>query len=130
MSRWRHFTAPEFACQGQDCCKGRLKMDPDFIDLLDEMRHRCGFPWVISSGYRCPAHNSRVSSTGPTGPHTTGRAVDVAVSRAQAHEVARVAFDMGMTGIGFRQHGNQRFVHLDNLTEADGYPRPTIWTYG
>lgn len=127
---WRYFAASEFACKGSGCCGGQSRMDPDFVDTLDKLRHLCGFPLVVTSGYRCPTHNQRVSTTGPAGPHTTGRAVDLAVDRKRAHEVIRIAFDLEITGIGWKQHGASRFVHLDDLYEADGHaPRPTIWTY-
>lgn len=129
MKRWRYFELSEFACQGQDCCGGESRMDHDFVHLLDHMRHQTGFPWPISSGYRCPRHNSRVSRTGLTGPHTTGRAVDVRVFGAQAHEITRIALLNGITGLGSKQHGDTRYLHLDNLTQADGFPRPMIWTY-
>lgn len=36
---------------------------------------------------------------------------------------------MGFTGIGIKQHGDNRFIHLDDLREPDHAPRPTIWTY-
>lgn len=54
----------------------------------------------------------------------------LAVDRKQAHEVVRIAYELGITGIGWKQHGASRFVHLDDLHEADGHvPRPTIWSY-
>ena len=33
------------------------------------------------------------------------------------------------TGVGINQKGSSRFIHLDQLHEKDGYPRPTIWSY-
>lgn len=106
------------------------KMKNEFIVYLNELRRRCGFPLVVSSGYRSPEYNASVSTTGDNGPHTTGKAVDFAVSREQAYIVLREAFAMGVfTGIGIKQHGEGRFIHLDILTAAEGYPRPMIWSY-
>lgn len=121
----RYFTADEFKCK--HC--GQNKMDRGFLLLLDELRHRCGFPLVIGSGYRCPVHNQKVSTTGADGPHTTGRAVDVTVSRHRAHDVLRHAMELGFTGIGVSQKGASRFLHLDTLTEPQHAPRPTVWSY-
>ena len=104
-------------------------MDPVFLMDVDELRHRFGKPLVVSSGYRCPAHNSRVSSTGSDGPHTTGFAVDFAVDRGAAVELLQIALSMGFTGIGVNQKGGGRFLHLDKLPNAPGQPRPTIWSY-
>lgn len=121
----RYFHPAEFACK--HC--GESKMDQAFLEELDELRHRCGFPFIITSGYRCPVHNARVSSTGATGPHTTGRAADIGTSHASAHKLLRVALEMGFTGIGVQQKGAGRFIHLDNLPNAQGQPRPTVWSY-
>lgn len=121
----RYFTPKEFACK--HC--GDNKMDAAFLLLVDELRHRCGYPLSITSGYRCPVHNQNVSTTGPKGPHTTGLAVDIGVSRHRAHDVLRHALAMGFTGIGVQQKGATRFIHLDMLREPDHAPRPSVWSY-
>lgn len=122
---WRYFSVDEFACRH---CRENL-IDHQFVTKLDDLRHRLGFALTISSGYRCPEHNSKVSSTGRTGPHTTGRAADIAVSHARAYEVLQTAMMMRFTGIGINQKGGRRFIHLDNLPNAPGQPRPTLWSY-
>lgn len=104
-------------------------MDPVFLMDVDELRHRYGKPLVVSSGYRCSRYNAQVSSTGDTGPHTTGLAVDFAVDRGAAFELLHLALSMGFTGIGVQQKGGGRFLHLDKLPNAPGQPRPTIWSY-
>lgn len=121
----RYFRPDEFDCK--HC--GQNRMDDQFLIEIDELRHRYGKPLVITSGYRCPDHNAAVSSTGRTGPHTTGRAADIGVDRKNALAVLRIAMEMGFTGIGVQQKGGARFIHLDNLPDAAGQPRPTIWSY-
>ncbi len=121
----RYFQLSEFACK--HC--GQNLIDHAFVQELDDLRHNLGLPLVISSGYRCPEHNSKVSSTGRTGPHTTGRAADIAVSHGRAYEVLQAAMLMKFTGIGVNQKGSARFIHLDNLPNAPGQPRPTVWSY-
>ena len=55
----------------------------------------------ITSGYRCPLHNSNVSSTGLRGPHVTGKAADIAVMGEDAHRLLRIALaDPVITGVG------------------------------
>ena len=83
----RYFTESEFACK--HC--GANRMNPAFLSMVDDLRHRCGFALPVTSGYRCPVHNQAVSTTGPNGPHTTGMAVDIGVSRSRAHDVLRHA---------------------------------------
>lgn len=123
---WRHFHLDEFACR---CNCGKNLIDHQFVTELDELRHRLGYPLVISSGYRCPDHNAKVSSTGRTGPHTSGRAADIAIDRTRAYEVLQTALLMNFTGIGVQQKGASRFLHLDNLPNAPGQPRPVVWSY-
>lgn len=123
---YRYFTDDELRCK---CGCGQQKMQPDFVRKMDELRAKVGFPLPVSSAYRCPQHNSRVSSTGPNGPHTSGRAVDFAVDRKRAYIVLREAMLMGFTGIGIKQKGSGRFIHLDDLTEPVHAPRPTVWSY-
>ena len=106
------------------------KMNNAFIVHLNELRSRCGFPLIVSSGYRSPEYNSKVSSSGSDGAHTTGKAADLLVSHDKAFIVLREAFAMGVfTGIGINQKGNQRFIHLDICDISDGLPRIAIWTY-
>jgi zinc D-Ala-D-Ala carboxypeptidase len=121
----RYFSISEFSCK--HC--GENKMDERFLQELDELRHRYRKPLVISSGYRCPLHNSKVSSTGHTGPHTTGHAADIAIDRGEALALLRLALTMRFTGIGINQKGGARFIHLDDLPNSAGTPRPTIWSY-
>ena len=119
---WKYFKREDFACK--HC--GENNTEDEFISSLDALRGRVGFPLIVTSGYRCPTHNAAVSSTGPNGPHTTGRAVDLAVSHDKAYWVLKEALSMGFTGIGVRGHGDSRFVHLDAIT---GDSRPRVWSY-
>lgn len=123
----KYFKAEEFDCP--HCGKNEMRMA--FVVALDELRDRCGFPFKINSGYRCPQYNSEVSTTGTNGPHTTGQAADIGVAGTQAFLLVALAARHGMTGVGLRQTGphNTRFVHVDSLDEAEGRPRPWVWTY-
>lgn len=122
---WRHFNIEEFACHH---CGANL-IDHSFVDKLDELRERVDFPLIVNSGYRCPVYNAMVSTTGETGPHTTGHAADLKVDRGKAYAVLKMALLMGFTGIGVAQKGNTRYLHLDDLPDAPGQPRSSIWSY-
>jgi uncharacterized protein YcbK (DUF882 family) len=126
-----HFKQSEFACHCGECGSTGNEMDLNFVFALDQLRERFGLPMIITSGYRCPAYNESISTTGKDGPHTTGRAADVAVSGEQAfHLVQQCSLGGWMTGIGINQRGayEKRFIHLDDLG-VPGHPRPRIWTY-
>lgn len=120
--RWKHFSHDEMKCKGS----GECRMDPSFMDFLEEVRSEYGKPMIIVSGYRSPSHNARVSNTGATGPHTKGQAADVAVSGTDAHRLLKIALAHGVRGVGVKQKGNGRFLHLDNTV---GDLRPWVWSY-
>jgi len=133
MTFWddvKFFTPDEFACK---CGCGTNKMKQSFVLSLDDLRGFCGFPLVVTSGYRCPDYNNSISSTGYEGPHTTGMAVDFGVYGEQAFILLSHARRIGITGIGVSQASSlpysKRFVHLDALSANDNRPRPWIWTY-
>lgn len=123
------FKKNEFDCK---CGCGGNEMVPSFLKKLDHTRRLLGFPFVVTSGYRCPQHNNRVSNTGLNGPHTTGRAVDVQLFGHRAFVLLR-AIGVGneFTGIGLNLKGphKSRFIHLDDLESHDNRFRPTVWTY-
>ena len=120
---WPHFKENELSCR---CC-GKCHMDDGFMQLIEVLRIIYGKPLVVTSAYRCPEHNKAVSSTGLEGPHTTGKAIDIKISRADATQFLKFAINLGITGIGVNQKGKDsgRFLHLDTLEEN----RPTIWSY-
>lgn len=124
----RYFTYGEFDQRGLPG-SGTTHMDRDFLNNLDALRHKCKFPFVVTSGYRSPEYNNEVSSSGLTGAHTTGKAADIAVSRQNAFMLLKNAFEMDyFTGIGIKQKGDNRFIHLDSLTPEEAF-RPTTWSY-
>lgn len=122
-----HFTREELACP--HC--GQMLIPIEFIEKLEKLRVKLGFPLPISSGYRCSEYNQQLTGpdgTGPNGPHTI-RAVDVGVQGEQAYKLVAVALLAGFTGIGVKQKGDRRCIHLDDLPDAPNSPRPRIWSY-
>jgi zinc D-Ala-D-Ala carboxypeptidase len=121
---WKYFTEDEMRCK---CGCGRCEMDEEFMRLLDKMRGRCGFPFKVTSGFRCPQYNAQVSITGADGPHTTGKAADIALSERRKYFALDELFGLVDTfrGIGI---GND-FIHLDTLTPEERPSRPCVWTY-
>ena len=122
----KNFSSKELSCS--HC--GENKFDQKTLDALQDLREAIGKPLSISSAYRCPEHNQKVSSTGITGPHTTGKAVDILCSGKTAHEVLSFAMIRSSIwkGIGISQKGKHksRFIHLDTITSDN---RPWVWSY-
>lgn len=119
---WDHFWRHELECR---CGCGQMNMDDSFMLKLVDVREAYGSPMIITSGYRCPEHDD---TFGGHRVHTTGHAVDVAISRTEAFNllVAVMRPPVEFRGLGFKQHGGGRFIHLDDLEES---PRPNLWSY-
>jgi uncharacterized protein YcbK (DUF882 family) len=118
---WVNFKPEEVSCS--HC--GELKIHEDIMDLLQEARGVLG-PLSITSGYRCSEHNSNVSSTGANGPHTTGKALDIAVKNSQHRKELITYFAPKVQGLGIAKS----FIHIDLLYEEDGFEgRPNSWVY-
>jgi zinc D-Ala-D-Ala carboxypeptidase len=124
------YTSKYFSLAETECrCKCGFDLTDECKQKLDSLREAHGKPLTMTSGARCPSYNAKVSETGTTGPHTTGNAADLAVARGDAYNVMRLAFQLGFTGIGVKQKGEGRYLHLDTLREGPGQPRPTVWSY-
>lgn len=113
-----NFTEAEFRCR--HC--GKQEMKPEFMGRLQALRDVYKRPIAVTSGYRCPDHPVEKAKPHP-GMHATGLAADIGVSGPDAHELMRLAFHLGFTGIGVQQKGVGRFIHLDLRGE------PTVWSY-
>ena len=116
MTDYKYFTLDEFKCKET----GLNEISPTFVTRLDHLRHLCGFPFTITSGYRSPTHSAEISKP-KGGQHTLGMAADIAVSNA-AHRylIIKHATQLGFTGIGVAKS----FIHVDTRATE-----PVIWTY-
>jgi len=107
---------------------GEAGMDMEFMQKVDELRHELGFPFIVTSAYRCPEHPIEFKKSSP-GAHTTGMAIDIGVRGNEAYRLLQGALRAGFTGIGVNQKGSSRFIHLDNIEHSGERPRPWIWSY-
>lgn len=99
---------------------GAKGIDRAFVNRLDELRHRCGFPFKISSGYRSPEHPAEAKKPSP-GTHAQGIAADILVFGGdQRRRVVEEAIKMGFNGIGVAEE----FVHVDARETAE-----VMWVY-
>jgi len=115
---WKYFKREEFAC---NCCGENLIQD-DLLDKLDKVRERCGFPFHISSGFRCPSHNAKVGGASESA-HVTGDAADIVCKfSSQRYLIIAAALQEGFRRIGIEGS----FVHLDI---ADDKAQDVLWTY-
>ena len=102
---YKYFKVEDFDCQET----GENDMEPDFIDQLDDLREACGFPFIVTSGYRSPLHSIEKRKATP-GTHAQGIAADIKVSGGQQRRlIVEKALELGFGGIGIAKG----FVHVD-----------------
>lgn len=112
----KFFTLDEFNCS----FTGENNMEADFLKKLDELRDACGFPFVITSGFRSPTHPIEAKKEVP-GTHSQGIAADIAVSNgAERFLIVKNAIKLNFSGIGIAK----TFVHVDTRGST-----PVMWTY-
>ena len=115
----KYFSIEDFDCQET----GENKMNPEFLKAIDHLRDACGFPFIVTSGYRSPNHSieaAKVAAGKKVGTHAQGIAADIKVSGgAQRLTIVKHASAMGMS-VGVAK----TFVHVDiRKTE------PMCWCY-
>ena len=116
MSDFKYFKLEDFDCQET----GENEMSTEFIQRLDGLRSVCGFPFIVTSGYRSPNHSIEAKKERP-GQHAQGIAADIkVVGGAQRRLLVEKALDMGFTGVGV----DKNFVHVDIRTTT-----PVLWVY-
>ena len=117
-----NFSKSEFDCKHT----GENQMKPDFLQKLQQLRTMYGRPMIITSGYRHPTHPLEIAKPRP-GPHTTGRACDIACNGQEIFKIMELAYLVGFTGFGISQReGRPRFLHIDDIQAP---PRPNMWSY-
>ena len=108
MSDFRYFKPSDFDCQET----GENEIDTSFVKALDHLRHVCGFPFIVTSGYRSPKHSieaAKVAAGKKLGTHSHGIAADIRVSGGvQRLAIVKHALAMGMS-VGVAK----TFVHVD-----------------
>ena len=112
----KYFSTSEFDCKHT----GENRMEQDFLSKLDALREACGFPFVITSGYRSPDHPIEAVKEIP-GTHAQGIAADIKITNsAQRYTIIREALAHGFTGLGVAGD----FIHVDTRGTV-----PVIWVY-
>jgi len=124
--RWPNISYDEWACQETEVCW----VDEVFLDRIQRLRNELGHPLIITSGFRSLEHSIERKKKSP-GAHTYARAIDIQISGERAYYLVQTALEMGFSGVGVKQSGDhsKRFIHLDDMSSEDNYPRPTLWSY-
>jgi uncharacterized protein YcbK (DUF882 family) len=100
-----HFKLREFQCR---CCK-TVKLSSELLGMLEKMRDAWGGPLVITSGYRCPAHNRAVGGA-PRSLHLSGAAADISARGKDQELLFNIAKNAGL--IEVICGGKKEYVHV------------------
>ena len=112
----KYFDISEFDCSET----GENYMNPAFLAILDMLREHCGFPFVITSGYRSPKHSIEAAKKEP-GLHSKGIAADIsAPDGVRKRKIVEEALKLGFGGIGV----GKDFIHVDTRPDT-----PVVWGY-
>jgi uncharacterized protein YcbK (DUF882 family) len=117
---WNHFNYREF--DSPDAPGSGVKMDREFMDMLDAARSIAGVRMIVNSGFRTPKHNKAIGGT-PNSSHLRGLAADIACRNSTTRfRIVAALIAAGFTRIGIAD----TFIHVDN----DPVKTPAVvWLY-
>ncbi len=104
--RWKNFSPAEIACRGT----GQLKLHPEALDKLQELRDRLGKPLIVRSAYRSSEHNKAVGGA-KASKHMQGTAFDISMANHDPVTFEAAAREVGFLGFGY--YPRSGFMHID-----------------
>jgi hypothetical protein len=114
-----YFKAEEFTCK---CGCGLNLITDNFISKLFSARMLAGFPFIISSGCRCPDHNFKEGGT-KNSDHLFGEGADILCTESgKRYDIIQALFQAGIPRIGI----SKTFIHAGTYKDN---PQHVIWTY-
>lgn len=103
----KYFTPDEFTCR---CGCGAGEMNEKLIRNADKVREHFNAPITVSSGRRCPTHNSRVGGVSNS-RHMSGNAMDFCVKGKSSATV--LAYVQTLSDIAYAYAIDSSYVHMD-----------------
>ena len=119
----KNFYSNEFDCPCKNVFCTATFIHFELSALLQVLRVKIKKPLIITSGYRCGAHNKALIEKGyqasPKSLHMQGMAADIIVQKLDPETVAKYAEIVGFKGIGVS----------GNFTHVDVREKPARWGY-
>lgn len=103
---WPNFSPAEIACRGT----GKLLVNEDALNRLQELRVTLGKPLIVNSAYRSLEHNRKVGGA-KASKHLEGTAFDISMANHDPAAFIAAARKAGFKGIGTYSRSN--FIHID-----------------
>jgi len=115
----KHFIKEEFTCAGVNCFD---KMQPKFLQMLDNARAFADVPFKITSSWRSEDHNKKIGGN-PNSAHLRGNACDIYCEASyQRLQIVKGLLEAGFTRIGIAKN----FIHADCDLEL---PQQVLFLY-
>jgi len=105
----KHFDAKEFKCKCGKCDSTGV-VNPELIDVLENLRSEILCPIQINSGHRCIRHNRAVGGV-PNSQHLLGNAADIVSRDKTPVELYTLLAVMYPDSLCLRLYPS--FVHVD-----------------
>jgi hypothetical protein len=110
-SHLKHFSIEEFdfpSSHGYPAVSASGLMDMEFLTLLDQARERCGFPFIITSGYRPDEYDEQFFNISNS-DHAMGCGADILINIHDCFMIFHVLeslFYFGFSRIGINPNGH------------------------
>ncbi len=99
-----------------------VKMDKDFLHILNKIRHEAGIKFKVKSGYRTKKHNKKVGGKANSA-HLRGLAADIrARNSVNRYKIISAGIKFHIRRIGVAK----TFIHLDSDLSL---PQKVFWIY-
>ena len=125
----KEFDSPDVKGSGKN-------MDIKFLRFINELRNRCKFPFVVTSGYRTPEYHKSLTDRGyhtsPTSAHLKGLAADIVMTDSKkrarfVYEAMNLCSELSLpfrVGLAGKSKGNFAHIDIDETKKS-----PKIWIY-
>ena len=124
----KEFDSPDVKGSGKN-------MDIKFLRFINELRKRCKFPFVVTSGYRTPEYHKSLADryhTSPTSAHLKGLAADIVMTDSKkrarfVYEAMNLCSELSLpfrVGLAGKSKGNFAHIDIDETKKS-----PKIWIY-
>ena len=125
----KEFDSPDVKGSGKN-------MDIQFLRFINELRKRCKFPFVVTSGYRTPEYHKSLTDRGyhtsPTSAHLKGLAADIVMTDSKkrariVYEAMNLCSELSLpfrVGLAGKSKGNFAHIDIDETKKS-----PKIWIY-
>ncbi len=109
----KHFNSKEFECPCDKCDNDDQIISQKLIDKLEQVRSDYNKPIIVSSGYRCPAHNAEVGGVADSA-HVKGLAADLVPSLVTIDDLDALYESCYNTFDNVGDGRRLKFIHVDD----------------